>query len=258
MATVVFRGTRAEAIGIIRQAVAILGGSQPDRRGLGRSFWLSLGFGALSDISTAFIAKSRGGTDEAGIRWPELKPETVAARRVGPGDRSGDSLIRRRETVRKRETAKALRRFLLVLPAGEARRRAAIVGGQKATQETHFTKTETLGDRSVETLRDTGILFNSLSPGEFQTNGTNGSYQKPSGDGGEQQIFDARRAEIIVGTNVPYASTHQNGSASRNIPARPFLPPDNQVPRIWWSRWIDIAATSLVSGLRTILTRGGF
>ena len=62
--------------------------------------------------------------------------------------------------------------------------------------------------------------------------------------------------EVIVGTNVIYASTHQNGDAKRKIPARPFLPDeDHPVPQVWWDRWGRLANKALVASA-TILFRG--
>lgn len=269
MATVRFRGTRADVTRLALQLAAVLAGRAPDTHGVARGFGLTLGFAALSDIKNAFVIKVGGGTDEMGIRWPPLAPATIAARRVGPGDkrvRAGQfskratesqitsavqkaELIKRRERIRKRETKKALQRFRLSLPEGEAQRRAKIVGGLKATRETAQTKVQTLGGRQVQILRDTGVLLNSLGPGRLTGQGTSISYSNPSGEGGEEHIFEVGAGEIIVGTNVKYASTHQHGDASRNIPARPFLPDENHaVPSAWWDRWLRAANQALMVG----------
>jgi len=234
VAQVVFRGSRQDVIRVMR-------------------------FGALSDIKTAFIAKSRGGTDELGIKWPPLSPATIANRRVGPKDKRDNADIAEREKIRKRETAKALKRYRLSLPEDEAQRRAKIVGGLKATWQTGKTKVETLGARDVEILRDTGVLFNSLSPGNLtRGGGGNLTYAKPTAEGGEEQTFDVKPGEVIVGTTVAYASTHQRGDPDRNIPARPFLPPDGaSVPDIWWKRWLAIANKALVASVRALMERGG-
>jgi hypothetical protein len=253
MATLRFNGTRADVVAAAVQLARMLSGRAVDTFGIMRGFGSAIGFAVLSDIQAAYIEKSRGGTDEAGIRWPKLQPRTIANRRVGAGDRRDSDLIRRRETIRKRETKKALRRFLLSLPESEARRRAAIVGGIKATQQTGRTKLKTLGNRNVEILRDRGILFNSLSPGSLVGDPATAAYTPPSGDGAEEQIFEVRQGLISAGTNVVYASTHQHGDASRNIPARPIFPPEDQIPNVWWQRWLGVGSQALVAAMRLLL-----
>ena len=73
-----------------------------------------------------------------------------------------------------------------------------------------------------EILRDTNRLFRSLSPGVED---------RPSGAAG--QVFRLQPGQVIVGTNVVYAATHQRGDADRNIPARPFLPVA-ALPAAYW------------------------
>lgn len=251
MATVYFHGTRRDISRIAQTLAAVLAGRAADTHRIARGFQLVLGFSALSDIKSAFVTKSRGGTDEMGITWEPLKPATIANRRVGPRDLL-NAAIKEREKIRKRETDKAFRRLQLSLPEREAKRRAAIVGGLKATKETGRTKLQTLGSRDVEILRDTGVLLNSLSPGTL--NGD--QYSPPAGEGGKEQIFETPAGQVIVGTNVPYARTHQKGDASRNIPARPFLPDDSHpVPQIWWDRWARNANKALVASAELLYRR---
>ena len=249
MTTVQYRGSRAKLDAIIGSLGKILAG-RGGHSDIAKGFTSALGFGALSDINIAYKTKMRGGTDEMGIKWKKLAPSTIANRRVGPGDRKNEA-IRTRERIRKRETKKALARYRLSLPEGEAQRRAKIVGGLKATKETGKTKVETLGGRNVEILRDTSVMINSLSPGELSNAG---EYSKPTGEGADDQIFKASPGEVIVGTNVIYASTHQHGRDS--IPARPFLPDDDHpVPAIWWERWNGIATHALAVSLARLIRR---
>lgn len=269
MTTIRFQGTREEVRRRSLQLAAILSGRAADQHEIAKGFLLSLGFAALSDIKDAYVTKARGGTDEMGIRWPPLAPATIANRRLGPGDtrvkaRPGETkgesleriqkaeLIKRRERIRKREFKKAFQRLSVSLPEMEARRRAKIVAGVKATRETGKTKVETLGGRQVEILRDTGVLLNSLGPGLLS--GT--SYTSPSGEGGEEHIFNLGRGEVIVGTNVVYARTHQRGDERRRIPARPFLPDETHpVPQVWWDRWVRVANKALVAGAELLFRR---
>jgi hypothetical protein len=102
------------------------------------------------------------------------------------------------------------------------------------------TKISVFGSRKVQILRDTGVLLNSLSPGELLQGG---AYSKPSGLGGDDQIFNTISNGVIVGTNVPYAGIHNNGNASKGIPARPFLP--KEAPQVWKDRWSKVAEQAI-------------
>jgi len=266
MATVRFRGTHADVVRIALQLAAIISGRATDTQGVARSFLLTLGFGALSDIKDAYVTKAKGGVDEMGVKWPPLSPAAIANRRVGPGDKKTQStqvatvqqaaLVRERERIRKRETNKALKRLRMSLAEPEAQRRSKIIGGLKATSLTGKTKAQTLGGRDVEILRDTGVLLNSLGPGRLTGRAGSVAYTKPQTEGGEEQIFDTAPGQIIVGTNVAYASTHQNGDEGRNIPARPFLPNSaTGVPQVWWDRWTAIANKALVASAELMFRR---
>ena len=101
------------------------------------------------------------------------------------------------------------------------------------------------GNRVVEINRDTGILFNSLSPGELSHGGPNATYTKPSGDGGEQQIFETLANGVIVGTNVAYAAAVNK--------QRRFLPAENQIPEVWTERWAEAASLALAAGAKLAL-----
>lgn len=229
----------------------MLAGSRTDTHGIAKGFMTAIGFGALSDVKSAYVEKARGGTDELGIKWAPLAPSTIANRRVGPGDKRDNPDIAERERIRTRETKKALARFRLSLPENEARRRAAIVGSIKATKLTGKTKIQTLGNRNVEILRDTGVLLNSLSPGRLVQAGGNVGYDIPHAD----QIFMPKPGEVIVGTTVEYSSYHQQGT--KRIPARPFLPQPGRVPSIWWNRWLAISTKALAASVKAWLERGG-
>lgn len=252
---VVFQGTKDELNAKLQEVVDALSGAGSDASGIGQSVLIAMGMAALADITEAFVIKARGGTDAMGIQWEPLKPETVAARRVGPKDVKNDPAIKERERIRKREYRKAYKRFLMSLPPEAARQRAAMVAGIRATRETGKTKMETLGFRNVEILRDTGILLNSLSPGVISGSGLNVQYVKPMADGGDQQVFAAGGGVIIVGTNVPYAESHQEGDPSRNLPARPFMPPTaDAIPDVWWQNWLDAGTRALEGGLEFYLS----
>ena len=239
---------------------AVLSGRLADPTGIAKGFLLAVGFAVLSDVKDAFLVKSRGGTDEMGVTWPPLQPETIARRRVGPRDIKQSETIKKRQSIvrnlRRKRVKELTDRFSLSLPLEQAKQRAREIADsssektsrqRQATQSTGLNKVATLGGRQVDMLRDTGVLLNSLSPG---TIGPSDTYQRPSGDGGANQVFDLKENSITVGTNVPYAATHNFGDAERNIPRRQFLPDDaNQVPQVWAQRWLDVATGALEVGI---------
>jgi hypothetical protein len=106
------------------------------------------------------------------------------------------------------------------------------------------TKLQVYGFRKVDILRDTGILFNSLSPGYFD--GTD--YEKPQSKGGDQQVFRALNDGIVIGTNVPYAASHNYGDPKRGIPKRQFLP--EVVPAVWQDRWTGLGMQAVEIAIR--------
>ena len=257
MPTIRFKGTRADVTRTALFLARMLSGKAADTFGIAESFQLTLGFAALSDIKDAYLAKAAGGRDEMGIKWPPLDPKTIANRRVGARDLR-NAEVKRYTTIRKRETRKAMGRFMASgLDDREAMRRARFVGTIKANKEVGKTKVEILGSRRVEILRDIGRLLTSLSPGILSGSGNLTRYSPPNGDGGEKQIFETLPGQLIVGTNVIYASTHQHGDQSRNIPQRKILPDDTTpVPTVWWDRWLRIANQSLALSAALLFRRG--
>lgn len=241
IAHVNFRGSADEAKALVASYPSrlVAGGR------IGRHMLTVMGLALLSDIKAEFVKASRGETNAFGIKWEPLKPQTIANRRVGPRDTRDNENIRERERIRKNAYKRLLRRYLVSLPEAQAKQRAKQVAGQIATRETGATKVQTLGGRQVEILRDTGILFNSLSAAEPDPQTE--SYQPRDG-----QVFEVQPGRLQVGTNVPYAATHQFGDPSRNIPPRPFLPEPSQVPA-HMTRHGDLAAAAAAIAIRRIL-----
>tara|TARA_R110000787_G_scaffold102886_3_gene209098 strand:- start:136 stop:585 length:450 start_codon:yes stop_codon:yes gene_type:complete len=131
--------------------------------------------------------------------------------------------------------ATRLARLSASMGVGAAKARAAQIAWATLKAEGAKTKLMVFGDRQAEILRDTGVLFNSLSPGRL---GGSGDYAPPA-----DQIFDLVSTGVIVGTNVPYASVHQRGSKKKNIPARPFLPTaKNPACPEWIKRWVEVGS----------------
>ncbi len=268
---VYFRGSRQQAKEIVYQLAGMLTGKVRDSANIAKGVFLAIGFAALSDVKADFVRKARGGRGEDGETWPKLSKAYLAyQRRFGPGEQKAlkaaagvgaaqrfgvagnKGLLTKAQQKRWNGLfARLLARYLLSMPAGEAKARAAQVAWATVKREGAKTMLEVYGNRTVEILRDTGILLNSLSPGRIAGD----SYEKPSGDGGAEQIFETIANGVIVGTNVPYAASHNYGDAKRGIPKRQFLPP--VPPAAWVDRWLGVANDALLAAARRVFLIGG-
>ncbi len=76
------------------------------------------------------------------------------------------------------------------------------------------------GRDDEEILIEMGSLLASLRPG---------TDDRPSGV--VDQVFDIGRAGVTVGTAEEKADWHQHGR--ENMPARPIVPPDGEIPVAW-------------------------
>ncbi len=259
---VYFRGSQAEAKNLVYRLMRVLTGGEPDAGGIARGVFLAVGFAALSSIKDDFITKSRGGTGADGVKWKPLTKEYLAyGRRFGPGEAAGlkkaaglgrshrlapgqnKGLLTAAQKKRWGQIfASTLARLLHSLPDGEAKARAAQIAWTILKREGAKTKLEVFGNRTVDINRDTNILFNSLSPGELNGEGPSATYSKPSGDGGDQQIFQTIGNGVIVGTNVAYAA------AVNKI--RPIVP--EEAPHPWQEEWGEVAAKAVEIAARMV------
>lgn len=254
MSRVYFRGTRSELVGVFRDMVASIAGRSTTYQTEARQIHMVVGLAALSDIKADFIRKARGGVGEDGVTWPPLSPKTLAYGRkapkaggLSPGGKDG-FMSQEQLTQWRKLYGGALARLAMSMPLERAKGIAAARAWRIMKARGVKTKLAEYANRPHEILRDTGILLNSLSPGMVGFDGVNVSVSPPTGEGGEMQVFDLQPSGVIVGTNVPYAGVHQNGSAKRKIPARPFIP--NIVPEKWLDRWSGAVLPSLTVALR--------
>ena len=263
--TVHFRGSREQARQIVGRLAGVLSGREPDHLGVARGVHAAIGFAALSDIKQDFIRKSRGETGEDGVKWRKLDPRYLAyGRRFGRGEQKalktaagldkgnryapgGNKGLLTADQLKRWQQlfAMHLARLRLSLDEGEAKARAAQIAWAKLKSEGARTKLEVFGNRQVDIGRDTGVLLNSLSPGELANSGPNTTYAKPTGDGGAEQIFQIMRNGVIVGTNVKYAAAFNK--------LRPFIPEDDKIPAVWQERWLEVANQGVLIGCRMML-----
>ncbi len=69
-------------------------------------------------------------------------------------------------------------------------------------------------------------------------------------------MFSVIENGVIVGTNVPYAASHNFGDPKRGIPARPFIPHPDRVPTVWLQRWLRTGMTAVSHAMRYALQHG--
>lgn len=238
-----YRGNGAQLRRELLRIPAILAGKEPDPYGYTDAVVGRLGNAVLGTIQLAFIAKSRGGTDESGLKWAPLKRETIAQRRIGPGTAKAQGLGGKRErglltpTQNKRWKAiygSRVGPLMLQLGPAAGRAMAAKIAWSILKKEGAKTRLEVLGNRQVEILRDTGVLFNSLSPGVEST---------PSS--AEGQVFRLGRGGVVVGTNVPYAAPQH---ARRRL-----WPEPANFPASWMTGWANVLARGIAQVLPTHL-----
>jgi hypothetical protein len=267
MVDIAFRGNAEDARRAIKEVIGRLTGKTPDQGGLARSVFSALGFQALSDVSEAFVTKSKGGTDEAGISWPPLSKEYLAyQRRFGAGEKTAlkraaglgpqhnrgiggnRGLLTAQQQKRWQKLfAKNLTWLAARYDIGTAKGIAAGMAWNQLKAEGAKTMLEVFGNRKVDILRDTGVLFNSISPGHFDGN----DYEKPS----ENQVFTTLTDGVIVGTNVPYAGAHDNPQRA-GYPKREIFP--KRIPTVWMQRLADVGIAAIAICMRRSLTEGRF
>ncbi|MDE2097160.1 MAG: hypothetical protein KGL39_07930 [Patescibacteria group bacterium] len=228
-----------QAEAILTTLPALLSGHAPDPTGLVRQLQLALGVQAISLVRQAFVTKSRGGTDEAGITWKPLDQRYVAygrrhpgLKRKKPGERPR-GLLTAKQDERWRKIFAMTYRVLRTkgMPDEQARGNAAANAWNVLKAEGAKTILDTYGKAPVEIGRDTGRLLNSLSPG---VGGASGN---------ADQVFRTEPGAVIVGTNVKYAAPFHA--------RRPLWPKDDQWPKVW----LDHLESTLFAGVEILLRR---
>lgn len=226
--------TRATAASV-RDALGKVPGAAAGRRvpsgwsAAVRQLYVRVGLAALDLIQQAFVVKARGGTDEAGDRWLPLAPSTLLRRlarpRRRPRDRTHPSAAL---TPRQRARWWVLYQRGLGWYRGDKGHAAAgawlrlrLEGGARTLRERFA------GGGSVEILRDTGLLKNSLSPGA-PADAAGSSVPRM-----RHQVFRLGRGEVIIGTNRAGALAHHKGLG--HVPERRLWPRVSRWPARWWA-----------------------
>ena len=227
----------------LRQVPGILAGKSPDPTGEGKALLQALGMQALGIVKAAFLVKARGGTDAAGIQWAPLSKKTIAYGRRHPGleakrkkaaaeGHKGRPLLTKKQDQLWRAIYASVKAAAMRAGAGEGEASGSAAARAWGVVKAQGGKTiiGEYGNTSVEIGRDTGRMYNSLSP-------------DASDFGPTEQILDVEPGRVAVGTNVKYAKFFHA--------KRPLWPADNAWPEAWTNR----LAETLNDGVMKLLQR---
>ncbi len=268
---IIIRGKRRDVLQRLREVPAVLAGNLPDRGDLAKTLLLVLGSDLLSKIQQAYATKSEGGTDDMGISWPPLSPVTLSLRRRGakPGEKAlyaklqaelkklpqaRRNLIFRHYGSLRRLYTTAERGAMSDTEAATGRRYARFIleqmkpfmaKGRYAKVKKELSgplprdKAELLAlvGAFALILRDTGRLFNSLSP----------KIDSPG------RVLRIMPGAVSVGSNVkttsglPLLALHTSPAQRKlkkdgapKLPRRQVLPDkERPIPPRWWADMKD-------------------
>jgi hypothetical protein len=260
MSQVQWSGTKAELRKMLMSFVAGVAGKNADYSPYVKGVKNRIGMVALSCVQEAFVEKADGGTGDDGIKWEALKKATIAQRPIslsGPNNdrallkshginpkaKTERGLLTPAQNKRWRQLFAQTRAWLILkhgMGAGEASSRAAQVAWATLKKEGAKTKLEVLGNRKVQIGRDTGRLFNSLSPGVHDPEQYPLLRDVPEVS---ERVLEEGSGTVTVGTNVAYAAKFHA--------KRPLWPKD--LPQPWSHRIEDAARDGVLEAVRMII-----
>jgi hypothetical protein len=244
MAVLILKARSHREREVMTRFVEALAGRTPFAAELVRGVQIRVGMTLLSLAQADFVTKARGGTGKDGIRWDPLKPSTIAQRRTTAAERKALGITGKRvrglltpaEDKRWRMIFASRKAYLIAkfgLGEREASAQAAQIAWATLKAAGAKTKLQVLGGRVVEMLRDTGRLFNSLSPAL---------------QGSADQVFRMEPGAVTVGTNVVYAA--------RQHRMRPFWPVDGRLPEAWVQPVMDTLRRGIMEAVAVLMARG--
>ncbi len=260
------QATRGEVRALIWALIQGLSGSGSDHAQLVRGIKLRVGLTALGLITKAFDDKSQHQTGEDGIKWAELSPATIAARRLNVGDRQmlKGMGIKNRDALRPFLTPAQDRRWKMLFATrkswlmakgadeGTASAIAAASAWTILKAEGARTKLEVLGSRLVEIGKDTGRLAMSVSPGITDPSSFPLDADPPEPDTvpesqpGDRILRDEPGA-VVVGSNVEYAA--------RFHAKRPLWP--QSLPSSWTERLTEVCRGAVLEAIGLVVEGRG-
>ena len=213
----------------IREAISKLPQQLKNDSAVSGAIMTRVGMAALGHIKKAFVDKARGGADEAGERWAPLSRRTIAYSRRGRTGAERKRAPRPSQALNRSQSDRwwELYRQGKAMYKGDksrAAKRAWVILKSEGAQ----TLLDKYGNRQVEILRDTGPLFNSLSPGVASPH----------------RVFRVSGTSVTIGTNRQGALDHHEGR--KGLPQRRLWPDPKNWPASWWADIIEQAKQGLI------------
>lgn len=251
------RASRTQVRQLIRALPGMIAGDLPAPDSLVEGLKIRIANAALQHIKIAYSDRADGRADETGLTWPPLTRKYLAyQRRFGPTEKAdlkraaglgaqhrygvggNKGLLTKAEQKAWNAKFASLLAYLRIkgLPEEQAKNIAAGAAWNAIKAAGANTMLQVYGSRKVQILRDTGVLFNSLSPGLADA--------KPKAEG---SVMRTERGAVVFGTNVPYGAHHHY---AKNPKRRRPLWPD---PQNWPSRWWKSILTEATRGVEVII-----
>jgi hypothetical protein len=202
------RGTKREMRNVIRKLPGYISGRIPDTQGIGRAFKSHFTFHWFEKVRDAYLVKSAGGTDDAGIKWAKNTKKTIAGRPVRPGDTQrlvGDTPFSQRTRGLLTPAQDALWRGIFKSNYLRLRSRTSEADAKATAAKIAWgilkklgaqTKLDVLGSRDLPIGRATNRLFDACSPGQVSDIG----YLPP-----KEQKVQYHHGGMTFSILVPYA-----------------------------------------------------
>lgn len=249
---------RARVMAILQSLPAVTAGQQAGAAAARRQLLERVGLVAQANIRYAFQQKASGGKDESGLEWRKLKPETIAYKRRHPKLLKKGGFSKTASIPRQKQRAGDAPSYMLTkdqrarwwkiygqlqrkhwrhgkLAPGLDKGYAARVAWTILKAEGAKTLIGVYGTQHVEILKDTSVLFDSLSPGA------------------QYNVFRLGRGNVELGTSRPAALYHHEGIPGR-LPQRRLWPETSQWPTRWWDDILNQATAGVVEIARSLLT----
>lgn len=270
--TIRVRGTRAQVVQRLLQIGPTLSGAIRDVQAVVPEAFVAMGLAVLGLVHAHYDRLSQGGQGDDGTVWPELSPVTLGLRDKNTTPKAIAGLMsevakapdyRRRMFERnlnkmkalftpssdgervnsKAIRTKALRILELMKPYltekryERTRKQLKLLGPKQEKKRKEFFSRVANAAAGALILRDSGRLFNSLSP-----------ILRPDND----QVLKTVPGLCEIGTNVEYAGYHQSNEPRKlKKDGTPVLPRRNFLPDIVPGEWLKEAARTLKQTIAT-------
>ena len=192
------------------------GSKKPEIQKLRNAFWSHFAHAFYEETHKAFLAKSKGGSDDSGMKWKPLK-ESTKRKRLSQKKGGLGSLLSKRN--KKTNPATKKQKY----QTSAFGRLAAVVGEKEAKK--------LVSSGNVPILIRSGRLVESIKPAKMSGN----RYYKK-----KDQIFELGDGRVKLGSEVPYAD--------RQNKARPLFGNEE----VFIERAMDKATKAMVDQLKQL------